>query len=86
MLRLHRQLPATADSVAQLRTLTVAYALEHCQTGDQLLDDVALAVSEAATNAVQHAYPAQREPGVIELDAYPHTHAPGRPDRRSRRQ
>jgi anti-sigma regulatory factor (Ser/Thr protein kinase) len=75
MLRLRRQLPATADSVAQLRTLAVAYALENCQAADHLLDDVALAVSEAATNAVQHAYTDHKEPGPIELDAY---HTPTR--------
>jgi anti-sigma regulatory factor (Ser/Thr protein kinase) len=75
MLRLRRQLPATADSVAQLRTLAVAYALENCAAGEHLLDDVALAVSEAATNAVQHAYPDHEEPGPIELDAY---HTPTR--------
>jgi anti-sigma regulatory factor (Ser/Thr protein kinase) len=75
MLRLRRQLPATADSVAQLRSLAIAYAVEHCRAGDELLDDVALAVSEAATNVVQHAYRHQGEPGPIEMHAY---HTPER--------
>jgi anti-sigma regulatory factor (Ser/Thr protein kinase) len=63
-------LPATADSIKQLRSLAVAFALENCEPDDQLLGDLALAVSEAATNAVQHAYHNHPEPGPIELDAY----------------
>jgi serine/threonine-protein kinase RsbW len=70
MLRLHRKLPATTDSLKQLRSLAVAFALENCEPDDQLLDDLALAVSEAATNVVKHAYHNHPEPGPVELDAY----------------
>src|SRR3954453_7081302 len=65
MLRLHRKLPATTDSLKQLRSLAVAFALENCEPDDQLLGDLALAVSEAATNVVQHAYHNHPEPGPM---------------------
>jgi serine/threonine-protein kinase RsbW len=70
MLRLRRKLPATTGSVRQLRSLAVAFALENCEPDDQLLADIALAVSEAVTNVVQHAYRNHSEPGPVELDAY----------------
>jgi anti-sigma regulatory factor (Ser/Thr protein kinase) len=70
MLRMRRTLPATTGSIKQLRSLAVAVALENCEPDDQLLGDLALAVSEAATNVVQHAYHDHPEPGPIELDAY----------------
>ena len=52
MLRMRRTLPATTSSIKQLRSLAVAFALENCEPDDQLLGDLALAVSEAATNVV----------------------------------
>lgn len=70
MLRMRRTLPATTGSIKQLRSLAVAFALETCEPDDQLLGDLALAVSEAATNVVQHAYHNHPEPGPVELDAY----------------
>jgi serine/threonine-protein kinase RsbW len=70
MLRLRRKLPATTGSIKQLRSLAVAFALENCEPDDQLLADVALAVSEAATNVVQHAYRNHPQPGPVVLDAY----------------
>ena len=70
MLRMRRTLPATTGSIKQLRSLAVAFALENCEPDDQLLGDLALAVSEAATNVVQHAYHNHPEPGPVELDAY----------------
>jgi serine/threonine-protein kinase RsbW len=70
MLRMRRTLPATTGSVKQLRSLAVAFALENCEPEDQLLVDVALAVSEAATNVVKHAYHNHHEPGPVEFDAY----------------
>jgi serine/threonine-protein kinase RsbW len=65
-----QELPTTTSSIKQLRSLAVAFALEDCQPDDQLLGDLALAVSEAATNVVKHAYHNHPEPGPIELDAY----------------
>ena len=47
--------PAVADAVAQAR-LTLVDRLRRLGADDRLLDDVALAVSEACTNAVVHAY------------------------------
>lgn len=47
---------ATAQSIAPLRQLVVSFAAQVGATPRQL-EDIALAVSEALTNAVQHAYP-----------------------------
>ena len=58
---------ATADQVAVLRSAVAAYAQE-MGVADQRLGDVRLAVSEAATNAVLHAY-RDRDPGEIRVDA-----------------
>jgi len=70
MVRLKRRLPATPDSVGQLRGLAVAYAGEVCELDDQLHADIALCVSEAATNAVRHAYTTDQHPRTIELEVY----------------
>ena len=47
--------PATAESVAQLRQAVVDFAYEHGVT-EPCLSDIRLAVSEAVTNAVMHAF------------------------------
>ena len=70
MLRLKRQLPAVSGSVSELRQLAVAYAGEVCELDDRLRADIALCVSEAATNAVQHAYADDRDHATIELEVY----------------
>ena len=51
--RVDLRLPARAESVAYLRQAVTRFAVI---TGVQAPDDVALAVSEAVTNAVVHAY------------------------------
>src|SRR3954449_6440978 len=58
---------ATADQVATLRREVAAYA-QSVGIADRRLGDVRLAVSEAATNAVLHAY-RDRDPGLIRVDA-----------------
>jgi anti-sigma regulatory factor (Ser/Thr protein kinase) len=61
---------ATADQVAVLRAEVTAYA-QRVGVARGRLDDVRLAVSEAATNAVLHAY-RDRPPGEIRVAASVH--------------
>jgi anti-sigma regulatory factor (Ser/Thr protein kinase) len=58
---------ATAEQIAVLRTEVTQYAQE-AGVADGRLGDVRLAVSEAATNAVLHAY-RDRVPGQIRVAA-----------------
>jgi len=58
--------PAAVETVANARHWVTAFAQEHGMTGDRCTD-LALAVSEAVTNAVLHAYPAD-EPGDVVVD------------------
>jgi serine/threonine-protein kinase RsbW len=58
--------PAEADSVALARHTVVRY-LADAATPDPPLSDVALAVSEAVTNVVHHAYIDAAEPGPIRV-------------------
>jgi serine/threonine-protein kinase RsbW/stage II sporulation protein AB (anti-sigma F factor) len=59
---------ATPEQIAVLRTEVTAYA-QRVGIADRRLGDVRLAVSEAATNAVLHAY-RDRDPGQIRVDAH----------------
>ena len=70
VLRLKRQLPAKPDSVRQLRHWAVAYAAEVCEPDDQLQADIALCVSEAASNVVNHADAAHAAHALIDLEVY----------------
>lgn len=58
---------ATAEQIAVLRSQVTEYA-HQVGVPDGRLGDVRLAVSEAATNAVLHAY-RDRPPGEIRVDA-----------------
>lgn len=58
---------ATAEQIARLRSEVTDYA-QQVGVPDGRLGDVRLAVSEAATNAVLHAY-RDRAPGEIRVDA-----------------
>jgi anti-sigma regulatory factor (Ser/Thr protein kinase) len=58
---------ATPEQISVLRTEVTAYA-QRVGIADRRLGDVRLAVSEAATNAVLHAY-RDRDPGQIRVDA-----------------
>ena len=62
--------PAVADSVPRAREALSKFARAAGATGDQL-DSIRLAVSEAATNVVVHAYDdsSGRSSGRIQLDA-----------------
>jgi serine/threonine-protein kinase RsbW/stage II sporulation protein AB (anti-sigma F factor) len=57
------QIPADRDEVAPLRHRVIAHAAEH-DIPEPPINDIALALSEAVTNAVVHAYEG-REPGHI---------------------
>ena len=64
-----RRFPAQADQVRLARREVEAYAREH---GAVDPDAIALAVSEAVTNAVIHAYVDQPLPGDVEVFAERH--------------
>ena len=59
---------AVPIAVADLRHRVVRLARTNGAT-DAACSDVALAISEAATNVVRHAYAGDPGPGVLELDA-----------------
>ena len=59
--------PAEPASIAPLRQRAGSFAAE-CGAHDDLIADVKLAVSEAATNVVKYAYDAADE-GAVELSA-----------------
>jgi serine/threonine-protein kinase RsbW/stage II sporulation protein AB (anti-sigma F factor) len=63
---LTRRFPARAEEVGPIRREVKAYAIRH---GVVDPDAVALAVSEAVTNAVLHAYIESDEPGEVEVVA-----------------
>ncbi len=66
---LERQAPARAEELAGLRTAVWRYALE-LGAGPEVGQAVRLAVGEALTNVVMHAY-AGREPGAMMVRAWP---------------
>lgn len=61
----HLDLPALPRSVGQLRAHVRAFAAA-AGAGDEVVGDIAFAVTEAATNAVLHAY-VDRDPGTLSL-------------------
>jgi serine/threonine-protein kinase RsbW len=64
-----KSFPASAEAVGTVRHAATAFAKQHCGHDQQLIDDIALAVTEAAANIVCHAYPGA-EPGTIELGGH----------------
>lgn len=60
-------LPAAPSSLRAVRTALVAWLAEQRWPPDDA-DDVVLAVNEALTNAIEHAYPADR-PGPVRVHA-----------------
>jgi serine/threonine-protein kinase RsbW len=58
-------LPARAENVAVVRHVLGAFA-EALQLPDPVIEDMRLAVTEACTNVVRHAY-ADGEPGPVEI-------------------
>ena len=67
--RLRLRVPAVADEVATIRhAVTAAAAAEGIDGRPR--QDIALAVSEACSNVVMHAYRGDAEPGRLAVDAY----------------
>ena len=66
---LTRRFPAQPDQVGPARREVVAYAREQ---GAADPDGIAVAVSEAVTNAVMHAYIDEQAPGEVEVIAKRH--------------
>jgi serine/threonine-protein kinase RsbW len=58
-------LPARPENVAVVRHVLAAFA-EALQLPDSVIEDMRLAVTEACTNVVRHAY-ADGEPGPVEI-------------------
>lgn len=65
---MHLTLPAAAASVPEARHAVVELARQ-LGARPSTVADVALAVSEACTNVVLHAYREHDEPGVLHVDA-----------------
>jgi serine/threonine-protein kinase RsbW len=61
---LSHSLPATADSVGRLRREVAHFARRH-GASERSLDSVSLALSEALTNVVMHAYRHAARPGPV---------------------
>jgi serine/threonine-protein kinase RsbW/stage II sporulation protein AB (anti-sigma F factor) len=67
--RLKECLPARAENIALLRRAVVAYAGSN-GASERQREDIALAVSEALSNAVLHAYVGRDSPGDVGVDAW----------------
>ena len=65
---LHDRRPATPQSVAALRRAVINLAVRGGAT-ERERQDIALAVSEALTNVVTHAYPGRPLPGAVVVHA-----------------
>ena len=65
---LHRTLPAVPESVPELRTAVCDYA-RRAGASANVIEQVRLAVSEALTNVVLHAYVGAAEPGPVRVEA-----------------
>jgi serine/threonine-protein kinase RsbW/stage II sporulation protein AB (anti-sigma F factor) len=61
-----RRFLARSDAIANARRTAVTYAREHAVPAEKL-DSIALAVSEATTNVVMHAYRDRADPGTFTL-------------------
>src|SRR5262245_51322137 len=62
-------LPARPENVAVVRHVLGAFA-ESIRLPDELIEDLRLAVTEACTNVVRHAYP-DGAPGAVEVSIEP---------------
>jgi anti-sigma regulatory factor (Ser/Thr protein kinase) len=58
-------LPARPENVSVIRHVLGAFA-EALRLSDELVEDLRLAVTEACTNVVRHAYPVE-QPGPVEI-------------------
>ena len=66
--RLHRSMDAVPAAVPTLRG-AIAQFVSDAGIGDPVLTSAKLAVSEAVTNAVMHAYVDAPQPGAVRIDA-----------------
>src|SRR5258708_33874218 len=73
---LQRTYPAVPDAVPAARSAVAAFAAD-VGASPELIEDVRLAVSEALTNAVVHAYRGAHEPGSIGITAALAVDGPG---------
>jgi anti-sigma regulatory factor (Ser/Thr protein kinase) len=64
-------LPARPENVAVIRHVLGAFA-EALHLPEALVEDVRLAVTEACTNVVRHAYDGGTDPGPLEIVIRPH--------------
>jgi anti-sigma regulatory factor (Ser/Thr protein kinase) len=62
-------LPARPENVSVIRHVLGAFA-EAMRLPDELVEDLRLAVTEACTNVVRHAYPPD-QPGPVEISIQP---------------
>jgi serine/threonine-protein kinase RsbW len=67
--RLDECVPARPESIAAARHAVVDFAATS-GASDSDLEDIAVAVSEAVTNVVRHAYPGRDRTGVLKLQAW----------------
>lgn len=66
--RLHERFPARPESITPLRQAVVEFA-GSCGASERRCEDIALAVSEALSNAVMHAYAGRDGEGTVSVDA-----------------
>lgn len=69
MTRFHEVAPAVPASVGQLRNAVAGFARD-VGAGDELVRSMQLAVSEAMSNAVVHAYVDSAAPGTLSVTAF----------------
>ncbi len=67
--RFRERLPARPQSITPLRQAVVGYA-ESCGASERRREDIALAVSEAVSNAVLHAYVGRQVAGAVGVEAW----------------
>jgi serine/threonine-protein kinase RsbW len=67
--RLRERLPAYPESIGLLRRTVVDFA-DTCGACERQREDIAIAVSEALTNVVKHAYVDRDTPGDITVQAF----------------
>lgn len=65
--RLHERLPALPQSIAPLRHSVLGFASDS-GASERQREDIALAVSEALSNAVIHAYVGHESPGLVAVN------------------
>ena len=65
---IQRRVPACADRLSVLRQAVAAFAVDECANAAEIHDQLVLAVSEACTNVILHAYPDRT--GEIALRAW----------------